>query len=239
MFITGASSGIGKVYAEFFLKKGANVIVCSRRNNYKNNIFKKSKKFYYIKFDLSKLSKIKSLVKIIFKKFKKVDILINNAGVAIPEKLDQLTISNLTYSFNVNFFAPSILTSETLKIMKKKNFGRIVNISSGGAVNCAETFFSYSSSKAALNTLAKTAAKEIKNYDIKINSMSPGPCKTEMFPNNNLSAKLSLPTLEYLCSLDSLGPTGKFFWFLNEINIFPDLKHINWNKPRKLKLGMR
>ena len=119
--------------------------------------------------------------------------------------------------------------------MKKKNFGRIINISSGGAVNCVENYFSYSSSKAALNTMTKTLSNEIKNYDIKINSMSPGPCKTFMFPKNKLSTKLSLPTIKYLASLNSNGPSGKFFWFLNEIDIFPNLKHINWGKPKKLK----
>ena len=119
--------------------------------------------------------------------------------------------------------------------MKKNNYGRIINISSGGAVNCVEKYLSYSSSKAALNTLTKTLSKEIKKNNIKINSMSPGPCKTAMFPKNNLSTKLSLPTIKYLASLDSKGPTGKFFWFLNEIDVFPDLKHINFNKPKKLK----
>ena len=119
--------------------------------------------------------------------------------------------------------------------MKKNNYGRIINISSGGAVNCAENYFSYSASKAALNTLTKTLSKEIKKSNIKINSMSPGPCKTRMFPKNKLSTKVSLPTIKYLASLGPKGPSGKFFWFLNEIEIFPNLKHINWSKPKKLK----
>ena len=55
-----------------------------------------------------------------------------------------------------------------------------------------------------------------------------------MFPGNKLSTKLSIPTIKYLASLSSKGPTGKFFWFMNEIDIFPNLKHINWGKPKKL-----
>ena len=86
-----------------------------------------------------------------------------------------------------------------------------------------------------MNTLTKTLSKEIKNFDIKINSMSPGPCKTKMFPKNKLSTKLSIPTIEYLSSLKSDGSNGKFFWFLNEIDIFPDLSQINWGKPKKLR----
>ena len=170
----------------------------------------------------------------IHKKFKKIDVLINNAGVALPKKFEKLEYKNLLYSFQINFFAPSIITKEVLQIMKKNNYGRIINISSGGAVNCVKNYLSYSSSKAALNTLTKTLSNEINGGNIKINSMSPGPCKTPMFPKNKLSTKLSIPTIKYLASLGPKGPTGKFFWFMNEIDIFPNLKHINWNKLKKL-----
>ena len=235
ILVTGASSGLGRTFADFFLKKKACVIVCSRRNKFNSNFYKNNKNFYFYKIDLSKLGKISNFIESLIKRFKKIDILVNNAGIALPKKISQIDYSDLNKSFSINFFAPSLITKEVLKIMKKRNFGRIVNISSGGSVNCAENYFSYSSSKAALNTLAKTLSKEIKDYNIKINSMSPGPCKTPMFPNNKLSTKLSLPTLEYLTSLKSNGPSGKFFWFLNDIDIFPDLKHINWGKPKKLK----
>ena len=233
ILITGGSSGLGKTYTDFFLKEGAKVIVCSRRNNFKNKFYNNNK-FYFYKFDLVNVEKIKLLTKRIFKKFKKIDVLINNAGIAFPKKIEKLDYKKLLNTFQVNFFAPAILTKEVLKLMKKNNYGRIINISSGGAVNCVENYFSYSSSKAALNTLTKTLAKETNKYNIKINSMSPGPCKTPMFPKNKLSTKLSLPTIKYLASIDSKGPSGKFFWFMNEIDIFPNLEHINWKKPKKL-----
>jgi short-subunit dehydrogenase len=235
ILITGASSGLGKTFADFFLKQEALVIVCSRRNTFNKKIYTNNKNFFYYKLDLKKIEKITSFIKKISSKFKKIDILINNAGVANPTSFEKLDYKNLLNSFKVNFFAPTIITKEVLKIMKKSNYGRIINISSGGAVNCVEKYLSYSSSKAALNTLTKTLSKEIKKSNIKINSMSPGPCKTAMFPKNNLSTKLSLPTIKHLASLDSKGPSGKFFWFLNEIDVFPDLKHINFNKPKKLK----
>ena len=234
ILITGASSGLGKTFTDFFLKKGALVLACARRNTFKKNFYK-SNNFKYYKVDLSNTKRIKTFIEKISKKFKKIDVLINNAGVAIPQRIEKLEIKKLLQSFQINLFAPAILSKEVLKIMKKRNYGRIINISSGGSVNCFENYFSYSSSKAALNTLTKTLSKEVKNFDIKINTMSPGPCKTSMFPNNKLSTKLSLPTIEYLASLKSNGPSGKFFWFLNEIKIFPDLSYINWNAPKKFK----
>ena len=57
----------------------------------------------------------------------------------------------------------------------------------------------------------------------------------KLFLSNKLSTKLSIPTIKYLASLSSKGPTGKFFWFMNEIDIFPDLSHINCGKPKILK----
>ena len=120
ILITGASSGLGKTFTDFFLKEGARLIVCSRRNNFKGKYYSKNKNFYYYKFDLRKVEKINLFIKRISKKFKKIDILINNAGVAIPKKIERLEYKNLLNSFKVNFFAPSIITREVLKIMKKK-----------------------------------------------------------------------------------------------------------------------
>jgi len=65
--------------------------------------------------------------------------------------------------------------------------------------------------------------------------MSPGPCKTEMFPKNKLSTSLSIPTVKYLSSLPKKGPSGKFFWFMNKINIIPELSHIDWSNPNYFK----
>ena len=94
----------------------------------------------------------------------------------------------------------------------------------------------YSATKAAVNTLTRTLSKEVGKYNIKVNTMSPGPCKTEMFPENKLSTKLSLPTIEYLATLPKSGPTGEFFWFMKKINIFSNLNNINWGKPPTKKV---
>ena len=185
--------------------------------------------------DVSNEKNIQKFLTNTVKKFGKIDVLINNAGIAKSSKIENIKYNDLKKTYEVNVFAPVIFLRESLKIMKKKNYGRIINISSGGSVNCAESFFLYSSSKSALNTLAKTFAKEIKKFNIKINTMSPGPCKTAMFPNNKLSTSLSIPTVKYLSSIPSNGPSGKFFWFMKKIDIIPDLSHIDWSNP-KLKI---
>ena len=233
--ITGASSGLGLNIAKEFIKENAKISVCARRIEKLKKNFKNKKNVFFQKVDISNQKSVKKFLNRTLKKFGKIDILINNAGVAYNSKIEDINLKKLKNSFEINLFGPVFFLKETLKIMKKNNYGRIINVSSGGAVNCAETFFSYSSSKAALNTLAKTLSKELKNYNIKINTMSPGPCKTEMFPKNKLSTKLSLPTVKYLSSLPKNGPSGEFYWFMKKINIIPDLSYINWSNPNFLK----
>ena len=233
--ITGASSGLGLNIAKEFIKENAKISVCARRIEKLKKNFKNKKNVFFQKVDISNQKSVKKFLNRTLKKFGKIDILINNAGVAYNSKIEDINLKKLKNSFDINLFGPVFFLKETLKIMKKNNYGRIINVSTGGAVNCAETFFSYSSSKAALNTLTKTLSKELKNYNIKINTMSPGPCKTEMFPKNKLSTKLSLPTVKYLSSLPKNGPSGEFYWFMKKINIIPDLSYINWSNPNFFK----
>ena len=81
VLITGGSSGLGKTFVDYFMKKKATVIVFSRKNKFKKKMYSKKNKFFFYKFDLNHLSKIKLLIKDIIIKFKRIDVLINNAGV--------------------------------------------------------------------------------------------------------------------------------------------------------------
>tara|TARA_E500000331_G_scaffold339162_1_gene369140 strand:- start:1208 stop:1966 length:759 start_codon:yes stop_codon:yes gene_type:complete len=229
--VTGASSGLGLNIAKEFIKENAKVALCARRIDKLKKNYQNKKNVFFKKVDISNEKNIQKFLANTIKKFGKIDILVNNAGIAKASQIENIKYKDLKKSFEINVFAPVIFLRESLKIMKKNNYGRIINVSSGGSVNCAESFFSYSSSKSALNTLAKTAAKEIKNFNIKINTISPGPCKTAMFPKNKLSTSLSIPTVKYLSSLPNNGPSGKFFWFMKKIDIIPDLSHIQWSNP--------
>jgi len=229
--VTGASSGLGLNIAKEFIKENAKVSLCARRIDKLKKNYQNKKNVFFQKVDVSNEKSIKNFLTNTIKKFGKIDILINNAGNAKSTRIENIQYKDLKKTFEVNVFAPVIFLRESLKIMKKENYGRIINVSSGGSVNCAESFFLYSSSKSALNTLAKTFTKEIKGFNIKINTMSPGPCKTAMFPKNKLSTSLSIPTIKYLSSLPNNGPSGEFFWFMKKIDIIPDLSHIEWNNP--------
>ncbi len=229
--VTGASSGLGKVISNDLSKRGYLIAACSRNINKLNNNFKKNKNIFYFKVDVTRELEIKKFIKKIHKIFGKIDILINNAGITFNSKFESIKTKDLDNLLRTNLYAPFLFIRECLPIMKKKNFGRIINISSGGSVNCSKNYSVYSASKAALNTIAKSLNNELNKHNIKINTLSPGPIKTKMFPKNNLQPDLCLPTLLYLINLKKNGPSGKFFWFKKEINIIPKLK-INWGKPK-------
>jgi len=221
VLITGGSSGIGLEIAKFFTKKNATVIVCSKNLKKLQCKFKKFTNVYFKAVDVADEKKIIFFVKSIIKKFKKIDILINNAGININSNVDFFNYRELLKLFKINFFSYAVFIREVSKIMKKNNYGRIINMSSGASVNCFPGYFAYSSSKSAINVLTKTYSKEIKHFNIKINSMSPGACKTRMFPKNKLLPKVCIPTVDYLSSLKKNGPSGKFFSFMRSINIIP------------------
>ena len=117
VFISGASRGIGTAIAESFAKLGHTVIGTSRSE------FKfKSKldNLIPLALDITDRNSIKNCTEYLKDNNLKPSILINNAGIALPGKIIKLDYKYLLTSFQVNFFAPSIITSEVLKLMKKK-----------------------------------------------------------------------------------------------------------------------
>lgn len=233
IIVTGASSGLGLQITKSLSKYNSKVIICSRNIMKIKSIFFSKKNVILKKVNVKNPKEIKKFINFVLKKYKRIDILINNAGVSKNIEIEKINYKILNNIFKTNLFAPFQFIKYCIPVMKKNNFGRIVNISSGGSINCAPGYSLYSASKAGLNTLAKSASNELEKFNIKINTLSPGAIKTPMFPKNNLSPKLCINTLKYLCSLASNGPSGKFFWFMKEIKILPSIK-INWGKlPQK------
>ena len=232
ILITGVSSGLGNSILKDFSKLDYNLAVCSRKIDFLKKNYQNKKNIFFLKVDVRKEKEVKNFVKKTLNKFGRIDVLINNAGYAFNSKFEDIKTNLLDQLFKTNLYAPFYFIRECLPIMKKQNYGRIINISSGGSINCAKNYSAYSASKAALNTLAKSLKNEIENLDIKINTLSPGPIKTKMFPKNKLSPNLCLPTIKYLINLKKDGPSGDFFWFKKKINIIPNLK-INWGKPKQ------
>ncbi len=234
IFITGCSSGVGKMFAEN-LSDEFHVIAAARRIEKMEKEFEDIENISVYKIDLNDLQMTKKVIDEMIQEHGYIPYLINNAGVNVNEKVEELDEDELMKSFNVNVISPSITMKKLLPMMKENNFGRIINMTSGAPMNNMEGYAAYSASKAALNSLTITAAREYSDHNIKINLMSPGPVKTEMAPQAEKDPSICLPTAKYLLNLDEDGPTGKFFWLGHEVPIFADLEGVNWleGKPSK------
>jgi len=227
VLITGASSGVGLSLARHLAGR-YRVVALARRVERIREEFRGNPDVEAYRLDLSDGEEVVRTLDGMAARFGFIPYLINNAGVNVKASLDELDERDLAGSLQVNAVSPAIFMKYLLPAMKKYDFGRIVNITSGAPLNCFPGYGAYSASKAALNALTVSAAKECASYNIKINLMSPGPVRTEMAPDAPMDPSVCYPTADYLLELGEDGPTGRFFWLGYEIPLFPDLEGIQW-----------
>lgn len=183
VFITGGSSGIGAQIVRKYSEE-RDIVYATFKNNRKNakqleELYQKN--LYFFQVNLKKESSIKNLISIIRKNHKKIDILINNAGVVYPNSFSNLTLKSWKDTFSVNVYAPFLCIKHAMPLLKKSNSASIINISSmRGLPGCGSLdAIDYSASKAALINFTQTMAKLLKN--ITINTVAPGFVKTKNY----------------------------------------------------------
>lgn len=210
VFITGVSRGIGKALAEKFLKENYEVIGTSTSS--KAEI--KNKNLIMLKLDLSLPKSIEQCVKDFEKLNKKIDILINNAGIWSGEEKDiqLLDLSHLRKVLEVNLFGTIDLTNKLIKFVKSPS--KIINISSSaGSLNKVyhADYPDYSISKAALNMYTRTLAIKLHPKKIIVASVHPGWVKTDM-GGSNADIEPDVAAKEVYERITTLNETGQF-WF--------------------------
>lgn len=227
LLITGASSGVGLSLAQYLSEKYEVIAVARRRERMQKTLGNRSR-ITIRQADLSQPAEVEHLIAWLKSEFGHIPYVINNAGVNIRGAIDTLSPEDLNRCMMVNALTPLAILRGLLPEMKGKNFGRVINVTSGAPLNCFPEFAAYSASKGALNAVTVTAAKECAALNIRINLMSPGPVRTEMAPHATMDPSACHPTVDYLLGLDENGPTGRFFWLGYEIPLFPILEGIDW-----------
>ncbi len=178
MIITGTSKGIGRKLCEYYLSKNYIVAGCSRKSvNFENN------NYQHYSLDVSEEKAIISMVKDIYKKYSKIDYLINNAGIASMNHFLLTPLKTAHNIFNTNYFISFIFMREVAKIMMRQKNGRIVNYSTVAVPLNLDGEAIYASSKCAIEQLTKITAKELGEFNITINAIGPTPIQTDLIKN--------------------------------------------------------
>ena len=175
VLITGGSSGIGKSIGEYLTQKGFSVYGTSR---FPEN-FPESK-FPLIKLDVTQLDSIQSCVAELISKTRRIDVLINNAGVGITGPLEEIPMDEMKRNFETNLFGPINMINTVLPSMRSQHSGLILNITSIAGYMGLPFRGVYSASKGALELITESYRMELKSFNIKMSNIAPGDFATNI-----------------------------------------------------------
>jgi NAD(P)-dependent dehydrogenase (short-subunit alcohol dehydrogenase family) len=175
VLITGGSSGIGKAIGEFLFHKGFTVYGTSRNPEKVTNSL-----FPLIALDVRNSESIVHAVEKVISISKRLDVVINNAGVGITGPIEEIPISEIKNNFDTNFFGPIEVMKAVLPQMRSQNLGLIINITSIAGYMGLPYRGVYSASKGALELITEALRMEVKSFGVQITNVAPGDFATNI-----------------------------------------------------------
>jgi len=226
--ITGANKGIGFEVARQLAEQGITVLLGARNPERGEEAATKLRDenydAHFVRLDLQDAATHNAAAQFIEEKFGKLDVLVNNAGVALDggQKSSEVSQDLLRKTFDTNFFGTIAVTQAFLPLIKKTNAGRIVNVSSGlGSLTLHGDpnweFYevkplAYNASKTALNAFTVILAHELKDTNIKVNSADPGFTATDLNGHQGYkTVEQGASIITRLAVLPADGATGSYF----------------------------
>lgn len=205
IIVTGASRGIGAAIVKMLAKEDYNIVLNYNKSEeiakkIQEEFTKQGKNVEIFKADVSKREEVKKLIEFTINKFKKIDVLINNAGISQTRLFTDITDEDWNNMLNVNLNSVFYMTQEVLPYMIHEKEGCIINISSIWGITGAACETHYSVAKAGVDAMTKSLAKELGPSNIRVNSIAPGIIDTDM--NKYLSN-------EELANIEEEIPLGK------------------------------
>ena len=206
--VTGAGQGIGKAISLRLANAGADVAILDLNLQSAETVAKEietmGRHAIPIQVDVSKSENVNAAVRRILTEFGRIDILVNNAGIAgrtLP--LTDLDESDWDEVIGVNLSGVFLCCKAVIGTMIAQNYGRIVNIASIAGKEGNPTMIPYSVSKAGVICLTKALAKEVTDYNIRVNAVSPAVIETPIMDG------MAQSTIDYMVSKIPLGRIGK------------------------------
>ncbi|GLB49223.1 SDR family oxidoreductase [Neptunitalea lumnitzerae] len=195
ILITGASSGIGKAIGMFLNTKNYKVYGTSRNPDRITD-----SPFPLLALDVRNTESIKSAVETLLEKEKRIDVLINNAGVGITGPLEEIPAEEILNNFNTNLFGPIEVMKAVLPAMRAQKGGLIINVTSIAGYMGLPFRSVYSASKGALELVTEALRMEVKPFNVHITNVAPGD-----FSTNIASGRYHAPLLKGSAYEDTYG----------------------------------
>lgn len=205
--VTGGSRGIGKAIVEALARKNVKVVANynqSEKNakRLKEELEKENIFIDIFKADVSERQEVKSMVNYVIKKYGRIDILINNAGIDQEKMFQDITDEDWDNIMKVNLYSVFCMTQEVIQYMINRKSGCIINISSIYGINGGACAVAYSATKAGIDGITKALAKELGPSNIRVNSIAPGLINTDM---NQYLTKRELEEIKQETPLEKIG----------------------------------
>jgi len=186
--ITGGSHGLGLEIARKYIQAGSNVVICSRSESDLVNaaeslrgFLQDGKRLLYRIADVSRESDVQTLIEYTISELGGCDILVNNAGVYGPMgDIEDVDWSEWVQAININLLGSILMCKSIIPHFKQQNYGKIIQLSGGGATQPIPRISAYAVSKAGIVRFIETLAQEVREYRIDINSIAPGALNTGM-----------------------------------------------------------
>jgi NADP-dependent 3-hydroxy acid dehydrogenase YdfG len=184
-FITGATSGFGKAMAQRFAKEGYNLIVTGRREDRLKNLKQtlENEHNIWVKtlcFDVRKLSEVEQAIQTLNEEEKKIDVLVNNAGLASGmDKIQDGNIDDWEKMIDTNVKGLLYVSRQIIPLMIANNKGHIINIGSTAGKEVYEKGNVYCATKFAVDAISKSMRIDLLGHNIKVTQISPGAAETE------------------------------------------------------------
>jgi NAD(P)-dependent dehydrogenase (short-subunit alcohol dehydrogenase family) len=185
--ITGAGQGLGEAIAEHYVSEGASVLLCDRSGAVESvrvrlaAVAGKDQKVIAVTCDIAKPKDLEALFRRALADLPPIDILVNNAGVHGPlGHIEDIDWGQWVDAVSINLLGTVYACRLAVPVFKSRGYGKIINLSGGGATVPLPGISAYAASKAALVRFTETLAEELKDYRIDVNALAPGALKTRI-----------------------------------------------------------
>lgn len=206
-FITGASTGFGRLLAEYLVTLGANVVATARRLESVADIEKSAPaQVLALSLDVTKPGDVEAAVKDALARFEHIDVLVNNAGYGVTGAFEEVNEAEFMPMFETNVFGLIRMTKALLPYFRERRSGHIVNLSSVGGLVGLPGWAFYNATKFAVEGMSEALAAEMKPLGVSVTIVEPGPFRTDFLGRSGVKADVQISAYA-----ETAGKTREYF----------------------------